>query len=176
MQRNAVMLVLAPCLLWLGLSVAGGAYAASPVEFIDQARAAGIAEIESSRLAIQKTSATDINSFAVEMIKDHTDTNRHLSELAARLGLNVAPVESLQQQASLAMFQASEGEDFDAAYVAQQIEAHEALIKLFQQQAEDPEVPTLQERVRETLPKLEMHLEMAKKLQMTHRLPSEGGR
>ena len=43
------------------------------------------------------------------------------------------------------------------------------MIKLFQQQAEDPEVPALQALVKQTLPTLEMHLEMAKKLQMTHR-------
>lgn len=169
MHRSVVKSTLVSCLFWVGLVLGKNVFAAPPGEFIEQARVAGAAEIESSRSAIQKTSATDINSFAVEMIKDHTDTNRHLSELAARLGLELMPVEQVEQQARSAMLQASEGEDFDAAYVAQQIEAHEALIKLFQQQAEDPEVPALQELVRETLPKLEMHLEMAKKLQMTHR-------
>ncbi|MDD2051077.1 DUF4142 domain-containing protein [Pseudomonas putida] len=169
MPRNAVKSVLVSCVFSLWACATGSALAASPVEFIEQARTAGIAEIESSRLAIQRTSATDINSFAVEMIKDYTNTNRHLSELADRLGLSLAPVEQLEQQARAAMFEAPQGDGFDAAYVVHQIEAHEAMIKLFQQQAEDPEVPALQELVRQTLPTLEMHLAMAKKLQMTHR-------
>lgn len=169
MHRSVVKSWLVPGLFWAGLLLGKGVLAATPGEFIDQARAAGIVEIESSRSAIQKTSATDINSFAVEMIKDHTDTNRHLAELAARLGLELIPVEQLEAQAGSAMLQAAEGEDFDAAYIAQQIEAHEALIKLFRQQAEEPGIPALQELAREALPKLEMHLEMAKKLQMTHR-------
>lgn len=75
----------------------------------------------------------------------------------------------MEQRAKSSLVPVPEGEGCDAVYVADQIEAHEAVIKLFQQPAEDPEVPTLQERVKQTLPTLEMHLEMAKKLQMTHR-------
>ena len=58
------------------------------------------------------------NSFAVEMIKDRTDTNRHLSELVARLGLNLVPVEQMEQRAKLSLVPVPEGEGCDAVYVA----------------------------------------------------------
>lgn len=170
MSFTGLKSTVAQLVLWLGLSAAGCAFAASPAEFVDQATAAGIAEIESSRLAIQKSTSTDINSFAVEMIKDHTDTNRHLSDLAGKLDLKLAPETELGQAADALMFRAPEGVDFDAAYVAHQIKAHEQVIELFKAQARESDSPQLQALIENTLPKLEMHLDMARKLEMTHRL------
>lgn len=170
MSFTALKSVVVHWVLWSGLSVAGSVFAASPAEFVDQATAAGIAEIESSRLAIQKSTSTDINSFAVEMIKDHTNANRHLSDLARQLDLKLAPQADVSRAAEGLMFRGEEGDDFDAAYIAHQIKAHEQVIELFTQQARETESPQLQTLIKDTLPKLEMHLDMARKLEMTHRL------
>ncbi|BBP75695.1 DUF305 domain-containing protein [Pseudomonas gingeri NCPPB 3146 = LMG 5327] len=154
--------------LILGASLTAHAVAGTPAEFIDNASAAGIAEIETSRLAIQKTTATDINSYAVEMIKDHTDANRDLKAIATRHNLPMASDAQIMDQARKLMLQVQEGESFDVAYVANQIKSHEQVIKLFEDEARDSQSPELKAFAQQTLPKLEMHLDMARKLEMTH--------
>lgn len=156
------------CALACAVFMAGAAVAATPADFVDEASAAGIAEIETSRLAIQKTSATDINSYAVEMIKDHTDANRDLKDLAQRQGLKVASEEEVLGKARKMMLEVPEGESFDAAYVANQMKAHEESIALFKEQIDKPGSPELKAFAEKYLPKLEMHLDMARKLAASH--------
>ncbi|MBV6751942.1 DUF4142 domain-containing protein [Pseudomonas chlororaphis] len=168
MSRKAPLLCLTSLVLLLGASLAGPVSAGTPAEFIDTASAAGIAEIETSRLAIEKTTSTDINSFAVEMIKDHTDANRDLKAIAAHHNLTMAPEAEILDRARKLMLQVQEGESFDIAYVANQIKAHEDAIQLFKDEAEHSASPELKAFAIQTLPKLQMHLDMARKLEMTH--------
>lgn len=168
MSRKASLLRLTSLVLLLGASLAGPVNAGTPAQFIDTASASGIAEIETSRLAIQKTTSTDINSFAVEMIKDHTDANRDLKAIAAHHNLPMAPEAEILDRARKLMLQVQEGESFDIAYVANQIKAHEDAIQLFKDEAEHSASPELKAFAIQTLPKLQMHLDMARKLEMTH--------
>ncbi|KPA90660.1 putative outer membrane protein [Pseudomonas asplenii] len=154
--------------LILGSTLATQVQAQTPAEFIDSASAAGIAEIETSRLAIQKTSATDINSYAVEMIKDHTDANRDLKAIASKHDLPMASDAQIMDRARKLMLQVQEGESFDVAYVANQIKAHEQAIKLYEDEASQSQSPELKAFAEQTLPKLRMHLDMARKLEMSH--------
>lgn len=154
--------------LILGATLSTQVLAQTPAEFIDDASAAGIAEIETSRLAIQKTSSTDINSYAVEMIKDHTDANRDLKAIASKHDLPMASDEQIMDRARKLMLQVQEGESFDAAYVANQIKAHEQAIELFENEARESQSPELKAFAEQTLPKLRMHLDMARKLEMSH--------
>ena len=158
----------AGCALVCSLIVAATAVAASPADFVDEAHAAGIAEIETSRMAISKTSSTDIESYAVEAIKDHTNANRDLKDLASRLGLQVSSDEQLLDKAKKLMLQVQEGDSFDAAYAANQVKAHEQAIELYKEQAQNPESPELQAFAEKYLPTLEMHLLMAQKLVDAH--------
>jgi len=168
MSRKAPLLRLTSLVLLLSAGLAGQASAGTPEAFIDTASASGIAEIETSRLAIQKTTSTDINSFAVEMIKDHTDANRDLKAIAAHHDLPMAPEAEILDRARKLMLQVQEGESFDIAYVANQIKAHEDAIQLFKDEAEHSASPELKAFAIQTLPKLQMHLDMARKLEMTH--------
>ena len=160
--------LVASCALAYAMFMAGAAVAASPAEFVDEASAAGIAEIENSRMAIQKTTAVDINSYAVEVIKDYTDANRDLKEIAQKQGLKVAAEEDILSKAKSMMLQVQEGASFDVAYAAHQVKTHEDAIAWFRHQAHQSTSPELKAFAHKYLPKLEMHLEMAKKLAAAH--------
>ena len=152
------------CALACAVFMAGSAVAASPAEFVDEASAA----IENSRMAIQKTKSVDINSYAVEVIKDYTDANRDLKDIAQKQGLEVAAQEDILSKVKSMMLQVQEGASFDVAYVASQVKTHEDAISLFKQQARYSTSPQLKAFAKKYLPKLEMHLDMAKKLATTH--------
>ena len=164
MSRMANPLRTASLALLLSLG-ATSALAQSPAAFIDDASAKGIADIEASRMAHQKTSSKEVKDYTIVVINDRTTANQHLAKIAKQLDLPVAPREEVLSKAKTLMPQVPEGEAFDAAYAASQVKATEEAIEQIQQQAQISEVPELQAFAEETLPKLENHLQMARALQ-----------
>jgi putative membrane protein len=140
------------------------AYAASPATFVDDASAKGLAEIQTSQLALEKSQSGDIQSFAKMMIDDHTAANKKLADIANGLHVKMASETELMDRAKKMILQYREG-SFDKAYVTNQVKAHEATIKLFQDEAKTSQTPELTAFVKETLPKLQQHLDAAKQLQ-----------
>ena len=53
----------------------GAAFAATSNDFVDKAAAGGIAEIETSRLALEKSQSADVKAFANMIITDHSKAN-----------------------------------------------------------------------------------------------------
>ncbi|MCU1728615.1 DUF4142 domain-containing protein [Pseudomonas sp. 7P_10.2_Bac1] len=160
--------LIAGCALAYAMFLVGSAVAASPSDFVDEASAAGVASIETSRMAISKSSAVDIGSYAVEVIKDYTNANRDLKDIAQKEGLKVETHEELLSKAKKLMLQVQEGDSFDVAYAANQLKASEEAVELYKQQIDDPASPELQAFAEKYLPKLEMHVEMAKRLVSAH--------
>ncbi|MDB5983336.1 MAG: putative outer membrane protein [Pseudomonas sp.] len=140
------------------------AYAAAPAVFVDDASAKGLAEIQTSQLALEKSKSDDIQSFAKMMIDDHTAANKKLADIASALQVKMASETELMDRAKKMILQYREG-SFDKAYVNNQVKAHEAAIKLFQDEAKTSQTPELTAFVKETLPKLQQHLDAAKQLQ-----------
>src|SRR5471032_1094455 len=75
------------------------AYAASPATFVDDASAKGLAEIQTSQLALEKSQSGDIQSFAKMMIDDHTAANKKLADLANGLHVKMASETELMDRA-----------------------------------------------------------------------------
>src|SRR3989338_2077472 len=162
-------------LLSAGLALLLGAWAIqalgdSPDDFVDEACAKGIAEIETGKMALEKSTSPEIKRFAEQMIKDHTQANQELADLAKRKNLEVATEAELMNKAKAMILELRSGESFDEAYTNNQVEAHEATIELFSEQSEDAEDPDIKAFATSTLPKLEQHLEMAKRLADTHKM------
>ncbi|MCP2226423.1 MULTISPECIES: DUF4142 domain-containing protein [Pseudomonas] len=151
----------------------GTAFAATSNDFVDNAAAGGIAEIETSRLALEKSSSADIKKFANMMITDHSKANDELAALAKKNDIEVPDETTLVKQAKEKILDMRD-ESFDAAYANNQVKAHEDTIKLFEKQANtvtDDKVKgatDLKGFAQKMLPALEKHLEMAKELQAAH--------
>lgn len=157
------------------LCVANAAYSAdrtdaiSAEDFVEEASAKGIAEIETAKLALEKTSNQEIKTFAQSMIDDHRKANTKLGQLASKKDLEVSDDAELLNQAK-AMVLKLRGEDsFDKAYMNNQVLAHKQTIELFHRasNSDDPEIAAF---AKETLPKLQHHLKMAE--QINAKLPS----
>ena len=135
-----------------------------PQDFIDQASAAGLAEIESARLALQKSQSPAVHNFAEQMIKDHTKANEDLKELAMNKQLEVASEADLMNKAKAMILEMREGESFDQAYANNQVKAHEQVVELFTRASQSSTDSDVQKFAKDKLPTLQEHLEMAKKL------------
>jgi len=151
----------------------GTAFAATSNDFVDKAAAGGIAEVETSRLALEKSSSADIKAFANMMITDHSKANNELAALAKKHDIEVPDSTTLVKQAKEKILDLRD-ESFDAAYANNQVKAHEDTIELFKKEANtvtDDKVKGATELkgfAQKMLPALEKHLQMAKKLQTAH--------
>jgi putative membrane protein len=147
-----------------GTASTNHAEAMDPEDFVDNASAKGIAEIEAAKLALGKSQSQDVKTFAQMMIDDHTKMNEQLKQLAQQKKLEVADNAQLMDMAK-AMILHVRDESFDAAYANNQVVAHEQTIELFRNEANTSKDPELKALAKTALPKLEAHLEHAKTLQ-----------
>jgi len=164
MKRMATRLCNASFATFLGL-FASNVFAQSPAEFIDDASAQGMADIEASRLAHQKSESKEVKDYTIVVINDRTTANQHLAKIARQLDLPVAPREEIVEKAKALMPQVMDGATFDEAYTASQVKTTQEAIDQLQQQAQTTDVPQIKAFAEETLPKLQNHLQMAKALQ-----------
>ena len=133
-------------------------------DFVDEASAKGLAEIETGKMALRKGTSQQVKDFAQKMIDDHTAANRELAAIAKGKDLDVADDAELMNQAKAFILKQRDGESFDKAYANNQVVAHEQTIELFREARTDLRDPELKAFVEKTLPKLEKHLRMAQDL------------
>ncbi|HIZ50886.1 MAG TPA: DUF4142 domain-containing protein [Candidatus Pseudomonas excrementavium] len=132
-------------------------------DFLEEASAKGVAEIETARKALEQSQSEQVKEFANMMIKDHAAANEKMAELAASKNLEISDEATLMDKAKAMILDARDGESFDAAYANNQVAAHEQTIELFERAArsDDAEVASF---AKETLPKLKDHLKKAQAL------------
>lgn len=164
MSRMATRLRNASFATLLGLC-ASSAFAQSPAGFINDASAKGMADIEASRLAHQKTESKEVKDYTIVVINDRTTANQRLAKIAKQLDLPVAPREVVVDKAKALMPQVKDGASFDQAYAASQVKTTQEAIEQLQQEAQTTDVPEIKAFAEETLPKLQNHLQMARALQ-----------
>jgi putative membrane protein len=135
----------------------------SPRNFVEEASAKGIAEIETGKLALEKGTTADVKEFAQSMVDEHTAANKELSALAANKELEVSTDAEMINQVKALILKLRGENSFDKAYMNNQVMAHKEAIELFQKasKAEDVEIAAF---ARQTLPKLEHHLQMAEQI------------
>jgi putative membrane protein len=148
---------------------AQGAFAAQDNDdFVEDASAKGVAEVEAGKLAQEKGSAADVKSFADMMVKDHTEANSKLKAIADSKSLEVSDSAELVDKAKAMILELRSAKSFDQAYANNQVKAHEATIALFEEEASNGKDADLKAFAVATLPKLKDHLAHAKALAKAH--------
>lgn len=148
---------------------AQGVYAAQDNDdFVEDASAKGVAEVEAGKLAQEKGTAADVKSFADMMVKDHTAANAKLKSIADTKKLEVSDSAELIDKAKAMILELRSSKSFDQAYANNQVKAHEAAVALFEKESSEGKDPELKAFAGETLPKLKEHLEHAKALAKAH--------
>jgi putative membrane protein len=139
-------------------------------QFVMQATAAGLAEVNLGNLAAKQAQNRDVKKFAVRMVKDHTKANQQLDKLADRLRIAPAQAMDAAHQAAADKLAQMNGAAFDRAFMRQIVKDHEQAVSLFEAEAKHGQDKGLQDFASKALPKLKEHLKMARDL------AGEGGR
>lgn len=135
--------------------------------FLENAIQGSYAEIDGSKLALEKSSRPDVKDFANTMIDDHAKMAKDATSLAQAKGYTPPDGPSVIQKAEVTALKTLSGKAFDTMYVNRiGIAAHETTVKEFEhasQQVHDSDVKAM---ITKTLPKLREHLQMARTLNM----------
>jgi putative membrane protein len=175
--RRAGYLGLAFVPLWLAVGIAtASAQTSAPPEapaslnavdfnFVGQANLGAPFQVDSGRLAETKGSNAAIRSYAHLMVTSHIPVVNALNTILQ--SKNITPSNTLLQgayDAMLATLKADHGAAFDRDYVNGQVEYQKGNAALFRQEIQNGADPDLRQFARQTLPKIEDHLQRAGKL------------
>ena len=135
--------------------------------FVDNAAASDMYEIEAGKLASEKASNSELKAYGQMLVTDHTKSSAEMKAAAAETPPGVMPPTSLptDKQAKIDELKAASGADFDRLFLAQQVEAHTAALKLLEEYGSGGEAPALREFASRTAPVVQGHLARAKSLQ-----------
>lgn len=136
-------------------------------DFIDKVTVSNKFEIDTSKLAQEYGKDPAVKSFADQMIADHGKAGEEFKAALKEAGIE-PPSETLDvshtaKYAKLRIFTTESG--FDAAYVKEQVAAHDDAVALFKDYGANGPTPALTAFAEKTLPTLEHHLEMIKDIQ-----------
>lgn len=130
-----------------------------PQQFADLASSSNMFEIESSRVALEKSTSEEVRAFAQHMIDDHSKAGEEMTAAAQADGITPATTLQPHHQGQLEQLTGLEAEAFDQAYTAAQIAAHDEAVALFQGFASNGEDSALKAFAAKTLPTLQQHRE-----------------
>ena len=132
--------------------------------FVDQASASDMFEIESGKLAQQMGKSQAVKDFGAMIEKDHTKSTADLKTAAgSATGVTVAPKLTAMQQSNLDALK-NAGDNFDATFKQQQVQAHEMALSLLQGYAQNGDTEALKAFATKTAPVIEGHLAKARAL------------
>ena len=134
--------------------------------FANTAAASDRFEIESSKLAQAQGSSAAVKSFAGKMITAHEGSTAKLKTTVAGLSPAITPDDTLSagQQADLDSLRNLKGAEFDTAYAAAQVKAHQEALDALKGYAATGDTPALKDFANGLVPTVTAHLNMAKNL------------
>src|ERR1700759_1545958 len=130
--------------------------------FIKEAADGGMAEVELGQLAADKASNAEVKEFAQRMVKDHSQANDQLKQIASQKGLPLPSSLSPKDQATKNKPSKLSGDAFDQAYMSDMLKDHKTDIAAFQKETTSGKDPDLKQFASQTLPTLKEHLKQAK--------------
>jgi len=152
--------------LFATTSHAASANTVSTADFVRKASIANEFEIESSKMALDKSQNEEVRNFAQRMIDDHTQTGEKMEETLKDANTKAQPAAELdnKHQKLIASLDNVSGEAFDRKYISMQTDAHKEAVGLFSTYAKSGKNSALKNFASETLPDLKEHLNHVKEL------------
>ena len=153
--------VLTPCLAADPATKQATAPVAPTATFVAQAAFGNMFEVESSKLALERSKGAPVKAFAQRMVDDHSAAAVKFKEAVLEAKLAMPPDKlDAKHQAIVGELAAKQGGDFDKAY----IEAHVETVELFKGYAQGGEDIRMRAFAAELLPKLQAHLDHVAKM------------
>ncbi len=163
-MNNFMRVAVLSALLGVGSAWAEGLAKADQKMLTDLAMA-NMAEIETAKLALQKTQSDRVKSFAQQMVDDHTKGLEEVRKVAATRSVTLPTELDAKHKAMAAKLEKLSGDKFDRSYMEQAgVQAHKEahqLVSKAESTAQDSELKSLATRLQ---PTIHQHLNNAEQL------------
>lgn len=137
----------------------------SAQDFANKAGMANMFEVETSKVALEKSTRDDVKQFAQQMIDDHGKAGEELKAAADSQGGVTVPTDMDEdQKGKLDQLNSAEAADFDQMYIEMQTAAHKEAVSLFDDFSKNGEDGAVKDFAGKTLPTLQHHYEMVQQL------------
>jgi putative membrane protein len=134
-------------------------------DFMMEAAQADLAEIDMAQVALQNSGTGDVKDFANMIKSDHTSALEDLTELMKDTNVPQPKSIPVELQQDISRMRSLTGGEFDREFVNMIVSEHQKVIEMFRDQQSTAQNQDVKKYVEDTLPRLEMHLEKAQRLQ-----------
>jgi putative membrane protein len=132
--------------------------------FMVTAALSNLSEVQTGRLALERSGNSEVRRFAQMMIDHHTGANRQLEALASRKGVTMPGRPDEAHAADAAHLAELHGPDFDREYMGLMVGEHAKAVSLFEDKAGKTADPEIRAYAQRTVKDLQEHLRMARDL------------
>jgi putative membrane protein len=134
--------------------------------FVKKASCGNLSEIAMGKLAATTAISSEVKAFAGKMAKEHTKAQEDLKEACKTSKTECPDTMTKEGKEACEKCEKVKGEkNFDAVYIATQIECHEKALKLYEKAATECECEKLKAYAAEHIPAIKEHLATAKAIQ-----------
>ena len=137
-----------------------GQLSSADKQFVMDAASSGMYEVEAGQAAAAKGGNDAVRMLGQHMVKDHTDANQKLMDIARQKGIMMPPAMNEHDKDMLTKLNNLSGSAFDDEYVRQQKAAHQQAISKFQREAKSGSDADIKNFAAQTLPTLKEHQQM----------------
>jgi len=143
----------------LGLVSAQAATSDTTTGFIKNAAIGNMFEIETSKVALEKSKDEDVRAFANQMIKDHTKAGNEMKAALKKANIPASAAPKALDEKHQAQLDALKDKSigFDKQYLDAQVAAHGEAVTVFQDYSANGDNATLKDFATKTLPTLKGH-------------------
>jgi len=104
-------------------------------KFVKDAALGGMTEVELGKVAAQKASDEKVKEFAQKMVDDHSKANENLKQIASKSNIQVPNSLDSKHQSRIDKLSKLSGQEFDKAYIKDQLKDHETDVREFSEEA-----------------------------------------
>ena len=127
-------------------------------QYVQQAAMGDQFEIQSGRLALERSQNPTVRSFAEQMIRDHSASSSQLKAAAAAENVSAPAALDPQHAQMLQQQRGLHGQQFDSAYMQMQLHAHREALATQQTYSKAGDDAQLRQLAAQATPMVEHHL------------------
>jgi putative membrane protein len=112
-------------------------------KFVQKAAIGNLAEVELSRLALERAENPEVKNYAQMMVDEHTKALEQLRQVASNAGVEVPSSLEEKHQKKHEKLSAKSGNDFDREYMKMMIASHKNMENLLEDMVEPDRAPDM---------------------------------
>jgi putative membrane protein len=132
--------------------------------FVHHATAGAVAEVMMGQLAVERAKGDPARNLGQSMVTDHSNKDDELGQILQSLSLQPATKPDPEQLAQYQQLLNAPTDHFDSTYARVFVEEHQWMIAVFEREIASGQNPALKSFAVRTLPLVQKHLAMAKKI------------